>query len=122
MEIILTLGIFVSSILVLSIEKNWWGGYLSMEESDDNIPNVELIKSQGPRHMIHFALTWFHQRAHLIHQHRVFQTYKQELYTLNNLIRLVIVASSISFFVIISMLEVLQLALTFFYGRLSNFI
>ena len=37
MEIILTLGVFLSSILVLSMEKNWWGGYLSMEESDDQL-------------------------------------------------------------------------------------
>ena len=67
-----------------------------------------------------------HHRAHMafvpIHEHKVFQTYKQELYTLNNLIRLVIVGSSISFFVIISMLEILQIIITFSYGQISKYI
>ena len=29
LEVVLTIGIFVSSFLVLSIEKYWWGGYLT---------------------------------------------------------------------------------------------
>jgi hypothetical protein len=42
--------------------------------------------------------------------------YKQELYTINNLIRLVIVANSIAFFIIITMLEVLQVVFSSVYG------
>jgi hypothetical protein len=96
MEIILTVGIFLSSFLVLSIEKNWWGGYLTEEN------------------------TRFHNKAALflepIHSHRIFQTYKQELYAFNNLLRLVIVANSISFFIIISLLEIFQKIITLVYG------
>ena len=33
LEIGLTISIFVSSILVLTIEKDWWGGYLSSDKN-----------------------------------------------------------------------------------------
>jgi len=42
--------------------------------------------------------------------------YKQELYTINNLIRLVIVASSISFFLLITCLELSQVLVTALYS------
>jgi len=45
----------------------------------------------------------------------VFEVYKYEIYTLNNLIRLVIVASSISFFLIITCLDLAQLIATTLY-------
>jgi len=34
LESILAVSVFISSILILTIEKNWWGGYLSW--SNDN--------------------------------------------------------------------------------------
>tara|TARA_B110000285_G_scaffold27438_1_gene27052 strand:- start:17 stop:517 length:501 start_codon:yes stop_codon:yes gene_type:complete len=52
------------------------------------------------------------------------ETYRQELYTINNLIRLVIVASSISFFMIITLIEFLQFLITacyaFYCGTISG--
>lgn len=73
--------------MVLSIEKYWWGGYLTGSEMYFGRRGVSLQ-----------------------------EMYKQELYTINNLIRLVIVANSIAFFIIITMLEVLQVVFTFVYG------
>jgi hypothetical protein len=34
-ENIMAVGVLISSFLVLSIEKNWWGGHLSWEESGE---------------------------------------------------------------------------------------
>lgn len=84
LEITLTLCVFVSSILVLSIEKYWWGG------------------------------SWHHQVG--LRHDSYLAIYKQELYTINNLIRLAIVACSISFFMIITVLDLLQVITTFVYA------
>lgn len=89
LEIALTLGIFLSSFLVLSIEKYWWGGYLTQ-----------------PHH---------HLMRHL-HSHSWYAAYKAELYTVDNFIRFVIVASAISFFMMISCLELAQAVATVVYS------
>ena len=36
LEMFLSLSVFFSGFLVLSIEKNWWGGYLSWSEVPTN--------------------------------------------------------------------------------------
>lgn len=48
------------------------------------------------------------------------EKYKRELYTLNNLVRLVIVACSISFFMMISWLELSQSIATWVYGAAQS--
>ena len=96
MEIILTIFIFVSSILVLSIEKYWWGGYLTwnIEPSEDKpFYNNSLYKN-------------LHQMKHNIKNHEWYIHYENELYTINNMMRLTVVASSIAFFMILSLLDV----------------
>lgn len=52
--------------------------------------------------------------------HRLWQTYKQDLYTINNLIRLIIVGCSISFFMIITLMEAAQSMATVFYRAQYN--
>jgi len=84
LEIILTLFIFISSFLVISIEKYWW---------DDKI-----------------KIPLYFQDSDFI------EKYKREFYAINNLIRLVIVACSISFFMMISWLEISQSIATTIYG------
>lgn len=32
-EMSLTIAVFISSFLVLTIEKDWWGGYLTADQS-----------------------------------------------------------------------------------------
>ena len=99
LEILLTLFVFASSFLVLSIEKYWWGGFLTT--------------ATQPVH---------YQIGHHLTKIQLLETYRQELYTINNLIRLIIVASSISFFMIITLIETLQMIITFFYGTHQNLI
>ena len=96
-EVLLTVCVFISSFLVVSIEKNWWGGYLTASPT----------------------YTHWHYR---IKQHHIWTDYKQELYTINNLVRLVIVGSSISFFMIITCMELAQTLVTAIYRANQNFI
>ena len=106
MEIILTIFIFVSSVLVLSIEKYWWGGYLTwnIEPSDD----TPLFNNVVYLHL--------HSMKHHIKQHEWYIYYEHELYTINNMIRLTVVASSIAFFMILSLLDITQLYVTGIYA------
>jgi hypothetical protein len=39
LEICLTLSIFISSFLILTVEKDWWGGYLSVEKNSHMAQN-----------------------------------------------------------------------------------
>ena len=39
LESVLAVSVFISSFLVLSAEKNWWGGHLSWSDSNDH-PNM----------------------------------------------------------------------------------
>jgi len=106
MEIILTIFIFVSSILVLSIEKYWWGGYLTwnIEPSEDTpFYNNSLYKN-------------LHSMKHHITNHEWYVYYESELYTINNMARLTVVASSIAFFMILSLLDITQVYVTGIYA------
>lgn len=93
MEIILTIGIFISSFLVLSIEKYWW--------------SENLTNSSPYRH-------W-----HRFRHHRMWNDYKQEIYTINNLVRLIILGCSIAFFLVITCIEIVQAFATIIY-RVNN--
>lgn len=106
MEIILTIFIFVSSILVLSIEKYWWGGYLTwnIEPSEDNSGYFNKLYAN------------LHHMKHHIKHHEWYLYYEHELYTINNMIRLTVVASSIAFFMILSLLDVTQVYVTGIYA------
>lgn len=98
MEIILTLFIFISSFLVLSIEKYWWGGYLTW--------NAEP-SSDVPRRGFGSIYATLHHLKHHIRHHEWYVYYEHELYTINNMIRLTIVASSIAFFMILSLIDLI---------------
>jgi len=91
LEIGLTISIFVSSILVLTIEKDWWGGYLSSDK------NSQAVKDHKE---------WI-------------ENYEKRLksspaYVFENTIRLMIVGCSISFFLMISLMDLIQTVLTLF--------
>ena len=94
-EITLTVCIFISSFLVLSIEKYWWGGYLSWNDpSEDQLMYSSIMSS-------------IHHIKHHIKKTDIYVQYEHELYTINNMIRLTIVGSSIAFFMILSLLDVI---------------
>lgn len=94
LEITLTICIFVSSFLVLSIEKYWWGGYLSNPQIQTHYSGIKASLSNS----------------------FIYENYKMEIYTINNLIRLVVVASSITFFMMITCLEITQMIVTYVYS------
>ena len=92
----LSLSVLFSGFLVLSIEKNWWGGYLSWSE----LPKNEAQSySDMMLSLYHFKNKWTKAGA----------TYKHELYTIGNFMRLTIVSDSLTFFMVISLLDLMQL-------------
>jgi len=94
-EITLTVFIFISSFLVLSIEKYWWGGYLSWNDSSED------------RMMVSSIMSGIHHIKHHIKKTDIYLQYEHEFYVINNMIRLTIVGSSIAFFMILSLLDVI---------------
>lgn len=88
LEVGLTVSIFVSSFLVLTVEKDWWGGYLSAEKNSEEAQNFRDWLRFGKR-----------------------LRRPNPSYVVENTIRLTIVGCSISFFLIMSCLEVLQSAI-----------
>ena len=80
-EIILTLSIFISSFLILTMERDWWG--LGPEDGDQFARNWNDWRDQGK--MI---------------------TKANSAYAVRNTIRLVIVGCSISFFMVIVFIEI----------------
>lgn len=57
-----------------------------------------------------------HHIKHHIKKTDIYLQYEHELYTINNMIRLTIVASSIAFFMILSLLDLAQAVVTSVYG------
>ena len=88
LELGLTLSVFVSSFLVLSIEKDWWGGALSASRGEQ-VSNFKEFMSNG---------------QDLYRKNRV--------YTFGNTIRLSIIGCTISFFCLIIILELIQSLMT----------
>lgn len=76
-ETILACTVLLSSVLVLSVEKYWWGGYFSWNSGNTNVA--------------HF---WNMSLGH-------------EFYTILNIVRFGIVGASLSFFLIISFLDII---------------
>ena len=98
LEITLTLSIFISSFLILTVEKDWWGGYLSVEK------NSQVAQD-------------FHEWLRYGKQLRR----PNPSYRVENTIRFVVVGCSISFFLIMMFLDILTgivLSLNFIYCRL----
>lgn len=87
MEVFLTVGIYVSSLLVLSIEKDWWGGYLTHHDTDKNaVANFSEYLKNGK------------------------QMYKENpAYVYENTLRLIIVGCSISSFCTMLLIDVVQI-------------
>ena len=83
-EIGMTVAVFVSSFLILTIEKDWWGGYLTSEPEKTFWHDYRKVRS-NPK------------------------------YTIENTIRLVILGISISFFMVIILLELTQSIFTLYY-------
>jgi len=92
MEVILTVGIYGSSLLVLTIERDWWGGYLTHHDSNQNqVANFQDYLKNGK------------------------QMYKENpLYKFENTLRLIIVGCSISSFWVLLFIDILQIVFTFF--------
>jgi len=85
-ESILGCLVLVSSFLVLSAEKNWWGGYFSWNSGVSHVPKFANM------------------------------TYGHEFYTIMNIVRFGIVGASLSFFLIISFLDIIQMTGSFLYN------
>jgi hypothetical protein len=80
----LTLSIFLSSFLVLSAEKDWWGGYLSSDKNSTQAKNFNEWLVNGKK-----------------------LSKPNPVYYFENLIRLIVMGTSISFFTLISFLEII---------------
>jgi len=79
----LTFAIFISGFLIATLEQDWRGGYLLLDEMSDE-----------PFHFRNFSPR---------------QKYKPNpIYTVENTIRLVIIGSSIAFFIQFLILEMIQ--------------
>jgi len=92
LEVFLTVGIYSSSLLVLSIEKDWWGGYLTHHDTNQNqVHNFQDYLKNGK------------------------QMYKENpAYIYENTLRLIIVGCSISSFITLLFIDVLQIIFTTF--------
>lgn len=88
MELALTVSVFISSFLVLTIEKDWWGGALSASRGEQ-VSNFKEFMANG---------------MDLYKKNRV--------YKFGNTIRLAIIGCTISFFCLIIILELIQSFLT----------
>lgn len=86
LELTLTFFIFASGILTLTLEKDWWGGEFSAAEH-----------SSAPAHNY---TEWVNNGYKL--------TKPNPAYLVENMMRLMVVGTSISFFVIMSFLELFQ--------------
>jgi hypothetical protein len=89
LEIGLTLSIFLSSFLILSIEKDWWGGYLSAEKNVKVAHNFNEWMNYGKR-----------------------MSKPNPRYIFENTIRLIVIGSSITFFLLMSIVECTQVFVT----------
>jgi len=49
LEIILTLSVFLSSFLILTLEKDWWGGYLTADHNSQEAHNFKEWLAYGKR-------------------------------------------------------------------------
>ena len=49
LEIILTLSVFLSSFLILTLEKDWWGGYLTADHNSQEAHNFKEWLANGKR-------------------------------------------------------------------------
>jgi hypothetical protein len=87
LEIILTISIFLSSFLVISIEKDWWGGYEEKHNAPFDIK--ELFKKKNE-----------------------IREKQDPAYVFENTIRLMIVGCSISFFMVLTLTELAQSLVT----------
>lgn len=85
LEMGLTLSIFLSSFLILTIEKDWWGGYLTQERGEK--PHESPAK-----------------------EHKKLEKTKvpNPAYIYENTIRLIIIGSSISFFLVMAFVDCIQ--------------
>ena len=73
----LTASIFLSSFLVITVEKDWFGGYLSDGDSTSDQQNINMM-------------------AYLRDGKKVYKS--NPVYIVENTIRLIIIGISISFF------------------------
>lgn len=79
----MTLSIFVSSFFVISIEKDWWGGYLGSDKNSTQAKNFNEWLLNGKK-----------------------LTKPNPVYLLENMLRLIVMGTSISFFTLITFLEI----------------
>jgi len=81
-----SISVFLSGLLILTIEKDWWGGVLSSNED------------------AHFEPTSFIDAMH--RRHQVYHLVKPNPgYRIENCLRLIIVGIAVSSFVVLSMIE-----------------
>ena len=91
MELFITLGVFLSSFLILTVEKDWWGGHLTGDQE---------------KKWTHNGIFWSSP----------YQQVKQDpAYRVENTIRLIILGNSLSFFMIIILCELFQSIFTLVY-------
>ena len=87
LEIALTFSIFISSFLILSVEKDWWGGYLSVEKNSQIAQNFHEWLKNGKQ-----------------------LRKPNPSYYVENTVRFIIVGCSISFFMVMLFLDILTAA------------
>lgn len=97
LEIGLTISVFLSSFLIITIEKDWWGGYLTSDKNSHSAKNFQEWLKNGKK-----------MRA------------PNPTYVFENTIRLIIIGSSISFFLLMCLMELVQCLVTAIYTALNR--
>ena len=95
------MSIFVSSFLILTIEKNWWGGYLTSDKNSHVAQNFNEWLNNGKKMKV-----------------------PNPSYLFENTVRLIVIGSSITFFLLMSFVEIIQAIITIFailFNRLTHF-
>lgn len=89
---VLTLGVYFSSFLVLTIEKDWWGGYLTNNDQNNKmVANFQDYLMNGK------------------------QLYRENpIYVFENTVRLIFIGCSISFILNVVLIDVIQIIFTYY--------
>jgi len=89
LEIALTVSTFLSSFLIITIEKNWWGGYLTSEKNSFVARNFHEWQLNGKKMKV-----------------------PNPTYLFENTIRLIVIGTSITFFLLMSFMDLVQTLIT----------
>jgi len=83
-EIALTISIFISSFLILTIQKDWWGGYLTSDKNSHVAHNFNEWLKNGKKMKV-----------------------PNPSYRFENTLRLIVIGSSITFFLLMSFVDLI---------------